>query len=44
MTLSPRDSRSFVDALLNPPEPNELLRAAYADYRRAVEQKHIRRA
>jgi uncharacterized protein (DUF1778 family) len=26
--LSRRDSRTFVDALLNPPEPNEALQAA----------------
>ena len=32
MTLTLRDSEFFVNALLNPPEPNEALRAAAADY------------
>lgn len=33
MTLSPEDSALFVEALMNPPEPNEHLRAAYQAYR-----------
>src|SRR5438270_13051330 len=33
MTLSDRDSAAFVDALLNPPEPNDALRAAARRYR-----------
>ena len=32
-TLNRRDSRSFVDALLTPPEPNEALKAAAARYK-----------
>lgn len=34
--LSARDSAAFVEAFLNPPEPNEKLRAAAEDYRRFV--------
>ncbi len=34
MTLTARDSRAFVEALLNPPAPNEQLRAAAARYKR----------
>lgn len=30
--LSRRESKAFVDALLNPPEPNKALRAAAARY------------
>ena len=30
--LNRRDSRAFVEALLNPPEPNEALKAAAARY------------
>lgn len=44
MALSARDSRAFVEALLNPPAPNDALRAAFADYRRAVAEGAIRRA
>ncbi len=36
MTLSPRDSRAFVEALLNPQAPNKHLHAAFADYKRSV--------
>lgn len=43
MTLSPRDSRAFVEALLNPSAPNEQLRAAFADYRKAVDNGEITR-
>ncbi len=32
IALSVRDSVRFVDALLNPPEPNARLRAAWSDY------------
>lgn len=30
------DSRAFVDALLNPPQPNSELRAAFENYKREV--------
>jgi uncharacterized protein (DUF1778 family) len=33
LRLSPRDQVEFVEALLNPPAPNEALRAAAARYR-----------
>jgi uncharacterized protein (DUF1778 family) len=33
LTLSPRDSRMFVEALLAPDGPNDALREAYAAYR-----------
>jgi uncharacterized protein (DUF1778 family) len=33
MTLSARDSAAFVDALLNPLEPNDALRAAARRHR-----------
>ncbi|MGH8324698.1 MAG: DUF1778 domain-containing protein, partial [Steroidobacteraceae bacterium] len=33
LQLSPRDQSAFVDALLNPPAPNDALRAAAARYR-----------
>lgn len=33
IALSPRDSLRFVEALLNPPEPNERLRAAARRHR-----------
>jgi uncharacterized protein (DUF1778 family) len=32
-TMNRRDSKAFMDALLNPPEPNEALKAAAARYR-----------
>lgn len=32
-TLSRRDSKAFIDALLNPPEPNKALKAAAARYK-----------
>jgi uncharacterized protein (DUF1778 family) len=32
-TLNRRDSKAFIDALLNPPEPNEALKAAAARYK-----------
>jgi uncharacterized protein (DUF1778 family) len=31
--LNRRDSKAFIDALLNPPEPNEALKAAAARYK-----------
>jgi uncharacterized protein (DUF1778 family) len=43
LTLSPRASRAFVEALLNPPAPNEPLRAAFAAYRQDVAGGRIRR-
>jgi uncharacterized protein (DUF1778 family) len=39
MTLSARDSRIFVEALLNPPEPNDALRAAFMDYKEFTGQQ-----
>ncbi len=36
LVLSERDSRAMAEALANPPEPNEALLRAAADYRRAV--------
>ena len=44
MTLSPRASRAFVEALLAPPAPNEHLRAAFAAYRRLEAEGRIQRA
>lgn len=44
MILSPRASRAFVEALLNPPAPNEHLRAAFADYKQGLADGSIRRA
>jgi uncharacterized protein (DUF1778 family) len=34
--LSAEESRSFVDALLSPPPPNDALKAAFSRYRKAV--------
>ena len=34
--LNRRESKKFVDALLNPPDPNEALRAAAARYKARV--------
>lgn len=36
ITLSTRDSRAFVEALLNPPEPGEGLKAAVRRYKQRV--------
>lgn len=36
ITLSAEDSRAFAEAMLNPPEPNERLRAAFARYQEEV--------
>jgi len=33
ITMSSRDSRAFVQAILNPPEPNDALRDAVRHYR-----------
>lgn len=41
LTLSPRASRAFVEALLDPPAPNEHLRAAFAGYRQRVAKGRI---
>jgi uncharacterized protein (DUF1778 family) len=34
LVLSERDRRAFFDALVNPPEPNERLRRAFAEHKR----------
>lgn len=39
IALTARDSRVFVEALLNPPAPNAQLRAAFARYQRDVEER-----
>ncbi len=39
LTLSARDSRIFVDALLNPTGPNDALQAAFADYKEFTGQR-----
>ena len=39
ITLSARDSRAFAEALLEPPMPNEALRAAANRYQDAVEER-----
>ena len=36
LVLTPRESRSFVEALLQPPPPNAALRAASEHYRRVA--------
>jgi uncharacterized protein (DUF1778 family) len=36
LTLSERDSRVFVDALLNPTGPNDALRTAFEDYKEFI--------
>ncbi len=36
LKLSRRDSVMFHDLLANPPEPNEKLRNAFAEYRKAI--------
>jgi uncharacterized protein (DUF1778 family) len=38
MVLTARDSRRLAEALLNPPEPNERLKAAFEDYYRFTGQ------
>lgn len=37
--LSPRDSRVFIEALLNPPAPNARMRALAARYQREVVER-----
>jgi len=41
ITLSQRDSMIFMEAMLNPPEPTDELRAAVADYL-AFTREHVR--
>ncbi len=36
LVLSERDRRAFFDALVNPPEPNDRLRRAFAEHKRRV--------
>ncbi len=38
LTLSERERRIFVEALLNPPQPNQAARAAVKRYRRMVRE------
>jgi uncharacterized protein (DUF1778 family) len=38
MTLTARDSKILIDALLNPPEPNARLRAAVREYKKTISQ------
>jgi uncharacterized protein (DUF1778 family) len=38
IVLSPRDSVRFVEALLNPPQPNDALRAAARRHRAAFDE------
>jgi uncharacterized protein (DUF1778 family) len=39
IALTARDSRTFVEALQSPPEPNAALRSAFARYVRDVEER-----
>lgn len=39
MTLTERESRAFVDSLLNPPEPNRALRAAALHYQEVMRDR-----
>jgi uncharacterized protein (DUF1778 family) len=43
MTLSARDSRAFVEALLNPPAANERLRSAFAAFQQELANGTVRR-
>ncbi|HLN08381.1 MAG TPA: DUF1778 domain-containing protein [Xanthobacteraceae bacterium] len=36
LVLSERDRRAFFEALMNPPEPNDRLRRAFAEHKRRV--------
>jgi uncharacterized protein (DUF1778 family) len=36
MTLSARDAKTLIDALLNPPEPGPRLRAAAEEYKKTI--------
>ena len=38
LVLNGEDSKVFVDAILNPPEPNEVLKAAVKEYREYFER------
>jgi uncharacterized protein (DUF1778 family) len=38
MTLSPRANEAFIEALMNPPEPSDTLRAAWRRYRAFVNE------
>lgn len=44
LVLSAEDSRIFVDAILNPPEPNAVLKAAVRDYKKYFKSDHPKRA
>lgn len=37
--LNPDESRQFIEALLNPPEPNEALRRAFLEHKRTVDSR-----
>jgi len=37
LTLSAEDSRAFVNAIFNPPQPNKKLKEAYLRYKREVD-------
>lgn len=39
IALSARDSKSFVEALLNPPAPNERLKRAAARHKKLISEK-----
>ena len=39
ITFTIEDSQAFVNALLNPPEPNDKLRAAFENYKRDVSSR-----
>jgi len=39
MILSARDTEAFVNAILNPPEPGRVLRAAAQAYRKGVSRR-----
>jgi uncharacterized protein (DUF1778 family) len=43
MTLSARDSREFVEALLNPLEPNSRLSAAFDAFQREISRGTVQR-
>ena len=36
MQLTSKDTKAFVDDILNPPEPNEILKAAAAEYKKIM--------
>lgn len=41
ITLSARDSVTFVEALLDPPEPNEALKNAFQHHRELLGEYHV---